>query len=132
MIGCFTTTTTQKWCEADTDVDYLSTLATPGATLDGLDSAYNVTAGSFTIGKQYTIRSVGTTSFTSIGAVANTVGVLFTATGVGSGTGVAIDMAASAAALIVRPARLSIPSSSPLNTISEPNPYGGTRLPSTV
>jgi hypothetical protein len=34
---------TQKWCEADTDVDYLSTLATPGATLDGLDAAYNIT-----------------------------------------------------------------------------------------
>ncbi len=90
---------TQKWCEADTDVDYLSTLATSGATLDGLDSAYNVTAGSFVIGQQYTIRSVGTTDYTLIGAVANTVGVLFTATGVGSGTGVAIDMAASAAAL---------------------------------
>ncbi len=42
---------TQKWCEADTDVDYLSTLATPGATLDGLDAAYNVTAGSFVVGK---------------------------------------------------------------------------------
>ena len=90
---------TQKWCEADTDVDYLSTLTTAGATLDGLDSAYNVTAGSFTIGKQYTIRSVGNTNFQAIGAVADTVGVLFTATGVGSGTGVAIDMAASAAAL---------------------------------
>ena len=158
---------TQKWCEADTDVDYLSTLATPGATLDGLDAAYNVTAGAFVATKQYTIRSLGTktgtysragttvtvtitahgfsngnvlaidftsgtaldgnytitvtdantftlttvasgstsgnveasTSFTNIGAVANTVGVLFTATGVGSGTGVAIDMAASAAAL---------------------------------
>jgi hypothetical protein len=89
---------TQKWCEADTDVNYLSTLATTGTTLDGLDSAYNVTAGSFVVGKQYTIRTVGTTSFTGIGAVANTVGVLFTATGVGSGTGVAIDMAASAAA----------------------------------
>jgi hypothetical protein len=90
---------TQKWCEADTDVDVLSTLATTGTTLDGIDSAYNVTAGSFVVGKQYTIRTVGTTSFTSIGAVANTVGVLFTATGVGSGTGVAIDMTASAAAL---------------------------------
>ncbi len=90
---------TQKWCEADTDVNYLSTLATAGATLDGLDSAYNVTAGSFTIGKQYTIRTVGTTDFTLIGAVANTVGVLFTATGAGTGTGVAIDMAASAAGL---------------------------------
>jgi hypothetical protein len=90
---------TQKWCEADTDVDYLSTLATTGTSLDGIDTAYNLTAGSFVVGKSYTIRSVGTTSFTSIGAVANTVGVLFTATGVGSGTGVAIDMAASAAAL---------------------------------
>ena len=90
---------TQKWCEADTDVNYLSTLATTGTTLDGIDSAYNVNAGSFVVGKQYTIRTVGTTSFTGIGAVANTVGVLFTATGVGSGTGVAIDMAASAAAL---------------------------------
>ena len=90
---------TQKWCEADTDVDYLSTLATTGVSLEGIDTAYNITAGSFVIGKQYTIRTVGTTSFTGIGAVANTVGVLFTATGVGSGTGVAIDMAASAAAL---------------------------------
>ena len=90
---------TQKWCEADTDVDYLSTLATSGVSLEGIDTAYNITAGSFVATKQYTIRSVGTTDYTLIGAVANTVGVLFTATGVGSGTGVAIDMAASAAAL---------------------------------
>jgi len=90
---------TKKWCEADTDVNYLSTLATSGTSLEAIDSAYNVTAGSFVVGKSYTIRSVGTTNYTLIGAVANTVGVLFTATGVGSGTGVAIDMAASAAAL---------------------------------
>jgi hypothetical protein len=90
---------TQKWSEADTDVNYLSTLATTGTTLDAIDTAYNITAGSFVVGKSYTIRSVGTTNYTLIGAVANTVGVLFTATGVGSGTGVAIDMAASAAAL---------------------------------
>ena len=90
---------TQKWCSADTDVDYLGTLATTGTSLDGIDTAYNITAGSFVATKQYTIRSVGTTDYTLIGAVANTVGVLFTATGVGSGTGVAIDMAASAAAL---------------------------------
>ena len=89
---------TQKWSEADTDVDFLSTLSTTGTTLDGIDSAYNVTAGSFVVDKQYTIRSIGTTDYTLIGAVDNTVGVLFTATGVGSGTGVAIDMAASAAA----------------------------------
>ena len=48
------------------------------------------TAGSFTVGSSYTITSVGTTSFTSIGASANTVGVIFTATGVGSGTGTAL------------------------------------------
>ena len=90
---------TQKWSSADTDVDYLGTLATTGTSLEGIDTAYNVTAGSFVATKEYTIRSVGTTDYTLIGAVANTVGVLFTATGVGSGTGVAIDMAASAAAL---------------------------------
>lgn len=49
----------------------------------------SVTAGSFVIGATYTITSVGTTSFTSIGASANTVGIAFTATGVGSGTGTA-------------------------------------------
>ena len=48
-----------------------------------------VTAGSFVIGKNYTILTVGTTSFTGIGAASNTVGVTFTATGVGSGTGTA-------------------------------------------
>ena len=49
----------------------------------------SVTAGAFVIGATYTITAVGTTSFTSIGASANTVGVAFTATGVGSGTGTA-------------------------------------------
>ena len=88
---------TQKWSEAETDVDYLSTLSSTGATLDGLDSAYDVTAGSFVTGQYYTIREVGTTDFTLIGAVANTVGVLFQATGAGTGTGVAIDQAAATA-----------------------------------
>jgi hypothetical protein len=91
---------TQKWSEAETDVDYLSTLSSTGATLDGLDTAYNVTAGSFVIGQYYTIRTVGTTDFTLIGAVANTVGVLFQATGVGTGDGVAIDQAAATAGLV--------------------------------
>jgi hypothetical protein len=48
-----------------------------------------VTAGSFVVGTQYTILTVGTTSFTAIGASANTVGIVFTATGVGSGDGTA-------------------------------------------
>lgn len=48
-----------------------------------------VTAGSFVVGVQYSILTVGTTDFTLIGASANTVGVVFNATGVGSGTGTA-------------------------------------------
>ena len=44
-------------------------------------------AGSFTSGKVYTITSVGTTNFTLIGASANTVGVVFRATGSGAGSG---------------------------------------------
>ena len=47
-------------------------------------------AGSFVTGTRYTIASVGTTDFTTIGASANTIGVEFEATGAGTGTGVAI------------------------------------------
>jgi len=90
---------TQKWTEGETTVDYLSTLSSTGVTLDTLDESYDVTAGSFVIGEYYTIRTVGTTDFTAIGAVANTVGVLFQATGVGTGDGVAIDQAASTTGL---------------------------------
>ena len=91
---------TQKWSEAETDVDYLSTLASTGVSLDSMDTAYNVTAGSFVTGQYYTIRTVGTTDFTLIGAVANTVGVLFQATGAGTGDGVAIDQAAATTGLM--------------------------------
>jgi hypothetical protein len=85
----------QKWSYGNTDVDYISSIAQPGITLEGLDSLYNITAGSFVNGKQYTITSLGTTNFTLIGAVENKVGVRFTATGVGSGTGTAVDLAAA-------------------------------------
>lgn len=44
-------------------------------------------ATNFVVGQVYTISSVGTTNFTLIGASSNTVGVVFTATGVGAGTG---------------------------------------------
>lgn len=47
------------------------------------------TAGSFVIGHSYTIVTAGTTDFTLIGAANNTVGTVFTATGVGAGTGTA-------------------------------------------
>jgi hypothetical protein len=63
----------------------------------GLATAINdkgdvVLAGSFVVGKQYEIKTVGTTSFTGIGAAANTVSTRFTATGVGSGTGDAYEI----------------------------------------
>jgi hypothetical protein len=50
-----------------------------------------IDAGSFVSGKIYTIVSVGDTNFVAIGASANTVGVVFTATGEGSGSGTASD-----------------------------------------
>ena len=50
---------------------------------------YYTAAGSFTTGQIYIIKSVGTTDFTLIGAVSNTPGVQFTATGAGTGTGTA-------------------------------------------
>ena len=53
------------------------------------EQGYLVTAGAFTVGATYLITNVGTTDFVAIGAVANMVGLLFTATGAGSGTGTA-------------------------------------------
>lgn len=46
-------------------------------------------AGTFVTGLPYSISEVGTTDFTDIGAASNTVGEVFTATGAGTGTGVA-------------------------------------------
>ena len=52
----------------------------------------SVTAGSFTVGFSYQILTLGTTNWTAIGAGVNPqVGAVFTATGVGSGTGTASD-----------------------------------------
>lgn len=48
-----------------------------------------ITAGSFVTGTEYKILTIGSTDFTLIGASANTVGINFVATGVGSGTGTA-------------------------------------------
>ena len=52
-------------------------------------NGYLTTAGNFIVGEQYKIVSVGSTNFTAIGASANTVGTIFTATGIGSGSGTA-------------------------------------------
>jgi hypothetical protein len=56
------------------------------------DSDPSVNAGSFLVGHRYRITSVGNTSWTTIGAAANTVDLEFTATGVGSGTGTALQL----------------------------------------
>jgi hypothetical protein len=61
-----------------------SSLATTTA-----NTSTNTVGGSFVVGNTYQIVSVGSTSFTSIGAASNTVGVIFRATGVGSGSGTA-------------------------------------------
>jgi hypothetical protein len=72
-----------------------SAVAITGGTIAGTTLSANtiygtaIAAGSFVVGNAYTIAVVGTTSFTAIGASANTVGVTFVATGVGSGTGTA-------------------------------------------
>lgn len=54
-----------------------------------------VNAGGFVFGKTYRITTTGTTSFTSIGASSNSVGTVFVATGVGSGSGMASPWALS-------------------------------------
>ncbi len=53
-----------------------------------------VNAGSFVIGEEYEINTVGDTDFTAIGASSNTAGVTFTATGFGdlNTTGTAIEL----------------------------------------
>ena len=62
-------------------------------TRDGMNTASPVAAGSFAIGTNYIINSIGTTNFVTIGASANTVGLTFLASGVGSGSGTATPIA---------------------------------------
>jgi phage gp36-like protein len=65
-----------------------------------------VTAGAFVVGMVYTITTIGTTNFVTIGAASNTIGVEFTATGAGTGTGTAttkiIDLTDAADLVVVR------------------------------
>jgi hypothetical protein len=70
-----------------TDVTFTGTPRTNKGHV--LKTLTNVAAGAFVVGVHYRINTVGTTDFTAIGASANTIGVNFTATGVGSGTGTA-------------------------------------------
>ena len=61
-----------------------------GLPMDPLNTL--IAAGSFVIGAWYVIDSVGTTDFTTIGAASNDQYIEFQATGVGSGTGIAVAM----------------------------------------
>jgi len=53
------------------------------------EEPWQTNAGNFIVGCDYTILTIGTTDFTIIGAISNTVGLSFTATGIGAGTGTA-------------------------------------------
>ena len=66
--------------------NYSYTLTGTSNSVTGVDDN-EIDAGAFIIGHKYTITTVGNTSFTGIGASGNTVGVVFIATGVGTGTG---------------------------------------------
>jgi hypothetical protein len=57
---------------------------------NAIDYGPIVAAGSFVIGNSYQISTIGTTDFTLIGALSNTVGAKFIATGAGTGTGAAL------------------------------------------
>ena len=52
-------------------------------------SSSSISAGAFIVGTKYKIKVTGTTNFTLIGAANNSVGTIFTATGVGAGSGTA-------------------------------------------
>lgn len=78
----------------------LTTQAVPGLTVTlTFGAAASVSAGSFVAGRGYTITTLGTTDFTSIGAPSNTIGTSFVATGVGSGTGTAITQQVTGVAI---------------------------------
>ena len=74
------------------DMDNNSTVPLGGGFVDGgggLPANETVTAGNFVINRRYKIASLGSTVWTAVGASSSAVGTVFTATGPGSGTGVA-------------------------------------------
>jgi len=69
----------------------------------------DVVAGSFEIGKEYQITATGTTDFTLIGASANTLGLTFISTGVGTGTGRAVRDSISHSAINIESSGATLP-----------------------
>jgi hypothetical protein len=82
-----------SWAPTDTvnlgSNPFTVTTGSAVATVTQNAHGYLTSAGSFIAGQQYKIVAVGSTNFTLIGASANTVGIVFTATGVGTGSGTA-------------------------------------------
>jgi len=73
------------------------------------EDTHTVNDGSLTVGVKYTIVSVGTSDFTTVGASSNTVGVAFTATGVsGGGNGTVTDGVADATYVGATPVEVEI------------------------
>jgi hypothetical protein len=66
-----------------------TTPAVDGAVYVGNGESAVITAGAFVVGTTYTITTAGNTDYTLIGAADSVVGTIFTATGVGTGTGTA-------------------------------------------
>lgn len=66
-------------------------LTTTGTLPTNFTPSVTVTAGSFVNATQYVIMTTGSTDFTLIGAANSNPGTIFTATGVGSGSGTAVS-----------------------------------------
>ena len=82
--------TAEPGLEIDEDLIIRSVSDVP-ALLTAMTTYGVITAGAFVIGKEYKIKTSGTTDYTLIGAANSNVDTVFTATGVGTGTGTAID-----------------------------------------
>ena len=80
----------EKWDDEE-GVGYLWTYNPAESRFIWTKSEPTVAAGDFTVGSRYKIITVGDTDFVAIGARFNIVGFEFTATGIGEGTGTAIN-----------------------------------------
>ena len=92
---------TKRWTNCSTDTDYVSSIASTGQTLEGLDLPYEINASAMVTGKEYSITNLGTSvNWTSMGADVAIVGAKFTKNSTAySGTGgKVIDIQAAATA----------------------------------
>jgi len=76
------------WTESGTNPSFAGGTQRVASVASGALTAQEV-AGSFIVGRSYTILTVSDTAYTSIGALSNQPGTIFVATGVGAGSGTA-------------------------------------------